>query len=111
MADIAAPTGRAPHLSREDRDHKRREIIARIGYDPTISEAAADEIREHIAKHWNISGEDFTGLRLTFFVMPLMTATWKEIHEAEAALMQTFGNAPHNIATQFETYKLQFIAN
>ena len=99
------------HLSRDERDDKRQKLISRIGYDPTIPEATFEEIQAYIAQFWNIERIEFTGIRVVFCVMPLMTMTRRKLNDAESYLMKTYGNDPHKLATFFSEYQLVFIAN
>ena len=98
-------------LTLEERDAQRARCLARLGFDPLIPEATADAIRESVAEHWAILGEEFTGFRLTFYVNPSPGSTNRARHDAEGELMRTYGNAPHTLATEFTGYRLTFCAN
>ena len=98
-------------LTREERDQLREKCLARLGYDPTISEDIADSLRARISTLWLIEREQFTGHRLSFVVMPLMSSRQRQLWDMESELMKEYGNAPHKLGTRFTQYALEFFAN
>jgi len=97
------------HQTIEQRNELRAKIIQRIGIDYTIKENVRNTIAELVAAGWRIISEEFTCHRLTFQVNPLKCG--RALLDAERELMTRFGNAPHNLATDFNSHRLTFYAN
>ena len=95
-------------LTLAERNAFRAKVKQQIGYDYLITEEARNSIVATAAEYLEIQREEFTGHRLTLYVIPKMNTTFKQITDTEYKLSRTYGNAPYNYATDFSLYRLTF---
>lgn len=75
-----------------------------------ITETVREELIKIIERGWIIQREEFSGWRVTFYVVPRFDVSSKARYDLEG-LLYKYGGSPHRLATEFDMYKLSFVAN
>lgn len=103
---------RSPEMpTAESRDAVRATNRARFGFDGMIPERTADRIRDLLAVEFVITGESWRGTVLEFsLAVDLATLASRKADRRRLLdfLRSTYGNAPHNCATDLDDNRARF---
>lgn len=98
-------------MTLEQRTARRAECVRRMGEDRMIPESERDAILAYVGQFWEVRCEDFTGFKLNLSVASKWSLPHKAKMDAEAYLMNKYGNMPFCWYTDFTDYRLTFGVN